>query len=127
MREAGFFFGDAADAETTGELGFDMGKRNVAVGEEDEGVEEKVGDFLDQVVEPCRPWLSGGFDDLGGFFEDLRADLGKPGLEKGRDIGAFGGGVRLSVGDDGVEGVENRGRMHEGRLRIEAGFFRVPA
>src|SRR4051812_36380095 len=60
----------AAGAEATGELGVDVGERDVARGEADQDVEQQVGRLVDDLVGGGR-----GVRELGGELAVLLGDL----------------------------------------------------
>lgn len=69
------------------ELVEDFIERDVQFDEEDEGVDEEVGDFADLAL---TGFVEGGDDDFEGFLTDFLGDAGGPGREEFGGIAAFG-------------------------------------
>ena len=77
-----FLLDDPPDAETSGELGLDVGPRDVAVPEHHQGMEDEVGHLVDQMLSPRLARLIRRLDDLGRLLDDLSTDLGDPPIEQ---------------------------------------------
>ena len=69
------------------ELVEDFFEGNVQFNEEDEGVDEEVGDFGNLAL---AGFVEGGDDDFEGFLTDFLGDAGGPGREEFGSIAAFG-------------------------------------
>jgi hypothetical protein len=118
---ARLFLDDPAHAEPPGQLGLNVGPRNVLEPEQHQGVEQEVGDLVDQVLASGLAGLVGGLDDLDRLLGDLRADLRRPPVQERDDVGPLRRRVRLPIGDHGHQGGQDRGFGHGSKPRTRPG------
>ena len=74
-----FLLDDTADAEPASEFGFDLAPVDVAVSQQNERVEQQIGDLVDQVRSPFGSGFVGGLDDLTRLFGNFAANFGRSG------------------------------------------------
>lgn len=70
-----FLLDDSAYAEPAGELGFDLAPGDVAMSEQNERMEQQIGDLVDQVRSALGSRFVGGLGDLASLFGNFAANL----------------------------------------------------
>jgi hypothetical protein len=84
----------------------------ITVSEQDHGVKDKIGHFLDEVLASRVARFVASLHNLGGFLDDLLANPGDAAFHQAGDIGLLRLGIALAIDDHGHQVRQDRGFRH---------------